>query len=189
MRRLLFFGLASLTTASLALAAGTPLNEHGIGNDCWAIRGEAQVYSPLTGVVPATGPGWLQFRGRRIEGTFTASFELVGLPMMDFQSETLRQSSNGFEIYAFGENVIYARDVAVWSTSFYDQSHFDVYGATLSGPFDLTTGWGSGAFQNALLSIRFRGTIDIFLDGSSSGQFQIEDGTICNVDFSALETD
>jgi hypothetical protein len=46
--------------------------------------------------------------------------------------------------------------------------------------------WGSGAFAYAQLSMQSRGTFQQIGD-MGYGEFTIEDGTICNVDWKALK--
>ena len=186
MKRLLLTGLASLATASLALAAGTPLSEHGLSTDCAVARGGATVYSPGAGI-PASGPGWIELRGLRREFVFTVGSETVGAPMFDFESGTFTQSLAGLETYDYGDgNVLYARDVLFITASFANPNLFTAYGTTLSGPHPFGTEWGTGVFEKALMSIRFRGTYQVFDDGSSAGEYTVEDGIICNVDWKAL---
>jgi len=182
--------IVALGATSLAFAQGTVINEHGIGRDCAKVRGAATVYSASVGQ-PAEGPGWLEIKGRRYDGLFRVLAIPDATPDVDPQTGAIRMSSFGYESYIFDGGTLYARDVALWRGNVLMPGQFDIFGATLSGPaFDQSPAyptWGTGVFANALLSLRFRGTIVIDAAGSLRGTYTVEDGSICNVDWKAIK--
>lgn len=97
-------------------------------------------------------------------------------------------TAHACETYDFGD-VMFAIDVALYSSRPDTPGLFDVYGASVSGPaftaYPEYPTWGTCAFANALLSIRFRGTYQQ-TGNMAHGEFAIEDGTICYVDRKAL---
>jgi len=192
MRKLLasLVAIVAAAATSLAFADGTITREHGIGGDCAKIRGYASVDGSLG--APATGPGWIEVQGSRVEGTFTV------LPILDMnairvdpQTGAIEFTAHAYEKYEFGGATMYAIDVALYRGRPGTPGLFDVYGASVSGPAFMASpeypSWGTGAFANALLSIRFRGTFEQTGPTSTHGEFTIEDGTLCNVDWRSLE--
>jgi hypothetical protein len=180
------FTMSALAAASSAVTAGTPLEAHVIGPDCAIVRGAATV-DGLPGA-PAIGPGWFEVKGRRYEGQFVViAAPDMNAAQLDPDTGIVRVSSVGFETYLFGNNKMFARDVTVW-TSTEIPGKFQIYGTSLSGPafdqFPDYPTWGTGAFAKALFSIRFRGTLT--MGETTHGEYTIEDGTICNVDWAAL---
>lgn len=182
--------VTALAATSVALAQGTVTREHGIGGDCAKVRGYAVVDGPVGG--PATGPAWMEIKGARLESTFT----VLGIPdenalRFDPATGVVELTSHGYEKYGVGEDVMFAIDVAHWTGRPDTPGLFDIYGASVSGPAYMAypeyPSWGSGLFANALLSIRFRGTYQLTGD-MVHGEFTIEDGTICNVDWKALKS-
>jgi hypothetical protein len=201
------FGIAAIGATSLALAQGTPLNEHGMRHDCAAVRGGATATQAKEGD-PWIGSGYFIVKGHRYEG----GWKLVGQDVLlglsadaaaavDSKAMVGRRSGYGIETYTFTpDDVLYAREVNWGSVDLTGQSKRQyVYGATISGPpevvpvlgSDNLPKWGTGLFENALYSIRFRGYADpvTLKDGSTvrQGVFTIEDGVICNVDWKKLE--
>jgi len=192
MRKLIvsLLGVVALGAASLAWSQGTVLDANGIGKDCAKVRGAATVQSPSVGQL-AEGPGWLEIKGRRYDGTFKVLAIPDATPDVDPQTGEIRLSSFGFESYIFDGGTLYARDVALWRGNVLMPGQFDIFGAALSGPaFDQSPAyptWGTSVFAKALLSLRFRGTIVIDAAGVVHGTYTVEDGSICNVDWKAIK--
>lgn len=191
MRKLLasLVAISAIVATSAVFASGTVTREHGIGGDCAKIRGYADLSGPVG--APATGPLWLEIKGLRLEGTFT----VLAIPDMtairvDPETGVVQFTAHAYETYDFGDNVMHAIDVALYTSRPDTPGVFDVFGASVSGPAFMAypeyPSWGWGAFANAQLSIRFRGTYEQVGD-MAYGEVQIEDGTICNVDWKALK--
>jgi hypothetical protein len=181
--------ITALAATSVAFAEGTLTREHGIGGDCAKITGYAVVDGPIGG--PATGPGVLRINGLQLEGTFTVlGFPDFAAVRVDPLTGVIEVAAQAYERYEFGGNVMYAIDVAHYMGHVDTPGVFDIYGASVSGPAFMQSpdypSWGSGAFAKALLSIRFRGTFQLSAD-STHGEFTIEDGSICNVDWKAIK--
>lgn len=192
MRKLLasLVTIVAVAATSVALADGTITRENGIGGDCAKVRGYAVVDGAFGG--PATGPGWLEIKGARLEGTFT----VLAVPDMnairvDPETGAIEFTTHAYEKYEFHGDTMFAIDVALYRGRPGVPGLFDVYGASVSGPAFMQSpdypSWGTGAFANALLSIRFRGTFQQTGPDSTHGEFTVEDGTICNVDWKALK--
>jgi len=190
MRKLIrsLFTVVALGAASLAFAQGTVLSPHGIGQDCAKVRGAAVVDgAPGAGLA---GPGWLEIKGRRYEGTFIVIAEPdQNAQRVDPQTGVVQLNSFGFETYVFKSGKMFARDTAIWTTRPETPGVFEIYGTTLSGPafdqFPDYPSWGTGVFANALLSLNFRGTL--VTGATVHGEYTVEDGTICNVDWKAIK--
>jgi len=192
MRKLIasLVAIIAIAATSVAFADGTITREHGIGGDCAKIRGYAAVDGQLGG--PATGPGWLEIKGVRLPGTFTVlAIPDMSAARVDPQTGAIEFIAQAYEKYEFAGDTMFAMDVALYRGRPGVPGLFDVYGATVSGPafigFPEYPSWGTGAFANALLSIRFRGTFEQTGPTTTHGEFTIEDGSICNVDWKALE--
>jgi hypothetical protein len=190
MRKLILslFTVVALGAASLAFAQGTVLSPNGIGQDCAKVRGAA-IVDGAPGAL-ATGPGWLEIKGRRYEGTFIVIAEPdQNAPRVDPQTGVVQLNSFGFEAYVFEDGKMFARDTAIWTMRPETPGRFEIYGTTLSGPafnqFPDYPAWGTGVFANALLSLNFRGTL--VTGATVHGEYTVEDGTICNVDWKAIK--
>ena len=182
------FAILAIGATSVALAQGTVLNPDGIGQDCAKVRGAATVDGAPGGI--ATGPGWLEIKGRRYEGTFIViALPDQNAPRVDAETGVVQLNSFGFETYVFESGTMFARDTAIWTMRPETPGRFEIYGAAVSGPafdqFPSYPAWGSGVFANALLSLRFRGTLE--MGATDHGEYTVEDGTICNVDWTAIK--
>jgi hypothetical protein len=181
--------LAAVAATSVSFATETVTREHGIGGDCAKIRGHLVVEGPVG--AGATGPGWVEIKGVRLEGTYSLlAIPDVNAVRVDPATGVVQFTSHGYGKFESGDNVIFSINVTLYTSRPDTPGLFDVYGASVSGPAFMASpdypSWGSGAFAYAQLSMQSRGTFQQIGD-MGYGEFTIEDGTICNVDWKALK--